>query len=215
MVDVRLVVDATLQEAWDVLTDYDNMARFVSGLTRSRIIGRVNGRLEVAQTSRFDFGLFDFKFDSVRDIELVPLQEIRSTLVQGDMKASVFTTRLVTDGGATAIINHGHFIPDRWIPPVIGIAMIRSQIQREFYDLRVEILRRQGRGSRHPIAKAFSGAANQVSARVPVGGTLVPAASVAVVRLGRRCSLGYAQGGCRADGARGFCSRCRGWSGRG
>lgn len=150
VIDVRLAVDATPQEAWNVLTDYGNMARFVSGLTRSRIIGRLNGRLEVAQTSRFEFGLLDFKFESVREIELVPLREIRSTLVQGDMKASVFTTRLVTEGGATVIINHGHFIPDRWIPPIIGLAMIRAQTQRQFGDLRAEILRRQGREHRLP-----------------------------------------------------------------
>ncbi len=143
VVDVNLVVQASPQEAWDVLTDYDHMARFVPSLTMSRIVGRSDGRLLVAQTSRFRFGFIALKFDSVREIEITPLREIRSTLVRGDMKASAFTTRLVAEGGATRIINHARYVPDRWIPPVIGLAMLRAETRTQFGDLRAEIMRRK------------------------------------------------------------------------
>ena len=143
IVDVKLVVQASPREAWDVLTDYDHMARFVSSLTMSRIIGQSHGRLLVAQTSRFRFGLIALKFDSVREIEITLPREIRSTLVRGDMKASAFTTRLVAEGGATRIINHARYIPDRWIPPVIGFAMLKAETRAQFGDLRAEIMRRK------------------------------------------------------------------------
>ena len=55
--------------------------------------------------------------------EIIPLREIRSTRVRGDMKTSAFTTRLVAEDGATRIINHARYIPDRWVPPAIGLAM--------------------------------------------------------------------------------------------
>ncbi|MGA8033106.1 MAG: SRPBCC family protein [Casimicrobiaceae bacterium] len=150
VVDVDLTVDATPQEAWNVLTDYDHMSEFVSNLTMSRIIHRASDGLEVAQTSRLKFGFIDLKFDNVREIEFVPLQEIRSKLVRGDMKMSAFTTRLTAEGHATRITNHGRFIPDRWIPPLIGTLMLEAETRKQFGELRAEILRRKGSESTNP-----------------------------------------------------------------
>ena len=147
VVDVDLTVDATPQEAWNVLTDYDHMSKFVSNLTMSHIVRRASDGIEVAQTSRVKFGLFDFKFDNVREVDLVPLQEIRSTLVRGDMKMSAFTTRLTAEGNSTRITNHGRFIPDRWIPPLIGTIVLEAETRKQFAELRAEILRRKGSGN--------------------------------------------------------------------
>jgi carbon monoxide dehydrogenase subunit G len=144
VVDVDFTVDATPQEAWNVLTDYDHMSEFVSNLTMSRIIHRASDNVEVAQTSRLKFGFIDLKFDNVREIEFVPLQEIRSRLVRGDMRMSAFTTRLAVEGNATRITNHGRFIPDRWIPPLIGTLMLEAETRKQFGELRAEILRRKG-----------------------------------------------------------------------
>ncbi len=142
-VDVELVVQATPQEAWNVLTDYDHMADFVSNVAMSRIIHRDKDRIEVAQTSRLTFGPFEFKFDNVREIEFVPLLEIRSKLIRGDMKASVFTTRIAAQGNATRITNHGRFISGHWIPPLIGTAVLEAETRKQFAEFRAEILRRK------------------------------------------------------------------------
>lgn len=142
-VDVDFLVEATPQEAWNVLTDYDHMARFVSHVAMSRIVGRAGDRLEVAQTSRLEFGLFELRFDNVREIDLVPLQEIRSKLVSGDMKASAFTTRLIIEGNSTRIRYHGRFVPGRWIPPLIGTAVLEAETRKQFAEFRAEILNRK------------------------------------------------------------------------
>ena len=146
-VDVDLLVKATPQEAWNVLTDYDHMAEFVSNVAMSRIVRRAGEKLEVAQTSRLSFGPFEFKFDNVRQIEFVPLQEIRSKVVGGDMKASAFTTRLAAEGNVTRITNRGRFIPGRWIPPLIGTAVLEAETRKQFAEFRAEILRREDLGS--------------------------------------------------------------------
>jgi len=150
VVDVAFSVDATLQEAWSVLTDYDHMSEFVSNLTMSRIIHRASDSLEVAQTSHLKIGFIDLKFDTVRKVEFVPLQEIRSKLVRGGMKKSAFTTRLAAEGDMTRITNHGRFIPDRWIPPLIGIPMLEAETRKQFAELRAEVLRRKGSKSTNP-----------------------------------------------------------------
>ena len=145
-VNVDLVVPATPQEVWDVLTDYDHMAEFVSNVVASRIIHREEDKIEVAQTSRLAFGLLELKFDNVREIEFVPSREIRSKLIRGDMKASAFTTNVAAEGNATRITNHGRFIPGRWIPPLIGTALLEAETRKQFAEFRAEILRRKQPG---------------------------------------------------------------------
>lgn len=148
VIDGDWLVDAGARDAWDVLTDYDHMATFVSSLSASRIVARADGKLEVEQTSHFGIGLLRYEFDTLREVDLIAQREIRSTLIRGDMKASTFTTRLVPEGGKTRVLVHGRFIPDRWIPPLIGTAVLGSETRKQFAELRAEILRRTQRVAR-------------------------------------------------------------------
>ena len=108
IVDVEMKVEASPLATWDVLTDYDHMAQFVGNVQSSKITDRKGNTLVVAQKSATAFGLLKFSFDNVREVELVPHSEIRSNLISGDMKASAFTTRIMSDGGGvTRVLNHG------------------------------------------------------------------------------------------------------------
>jgi Polyketide cyclase / dehydrase and lipid transport len=143
VIDVDMPVHAAVAAVWDVFTDYDHMAQFISSVNSSRITDRNGNTLVVAQKSSTSFGLLKFSFDNVREVELFPHREIHSKLISGDMKESAFTTRLVNDGlGVTRVINHGVFIPTMWVPPVIGTAFLESQTRRQFFELRNEIIRR-------------------------------------------------------------------------
>jgi hypothetical protein len=143
IVDVEMMVQASPLATWDVLTDYDHMAQFVANVQSSKITDRKGNTLVVTQKSGTAFGLLKFSFDNVREVELVPHSEIRSNLISGDMKASAFTTRLMSNGGGeTRVVNHGEFVPTMWVPPVIGTAFLESETRRQFHELRNEIMRR-------------------------------------------------------------------------
>jgi uncharacterized protein YndB with AHSA1/START domain len=143
VIDVEMPVQASPQAVWDVLTDYDHMARFMGNVQSSRITDRQGNSVTVAQRSGTEFGLLKLTFENVRQVELVPRREIRSRVISGDMKDSAYTTRLVSDGaGGTRIINHGEFVPTMWIPPLIGDAFLKSETRRQFSELRREMLRR-------------------------------------------------------------------------
>ena len=137
-----------------MLTDYDHMAEIVSNVESSKVVRRTGNRLEVAQRSRTTLGPLHFSFDNVRAVELTPYREIRSRLINGDMEASAFTTRLVSEGTATRIFNHGQFIPNVWMPPLIGQAFLEAETRKQFQEMRAEILRRKAnprrRGKRKP-----------------------------------------------------------------
>ena len=143
IVDVEMAVKASPLAAWDVLTDYDHMAQFVANVHSSKITDRKGNTLVVTQKSSTAFGLLKFAFDNVREVELIPHSEIHSKLISGDMKASAFTTRIVSDGsGVTRVLNHGEFVPTMWVPPVIGTAFLEAETRRQFHELRNEIVRR-------------------------------------------------------------------------
>jgi uncharacterized protein YndB with AHSA1/START domain len=142
-VEAALVVEATPEEVWDVLTDYDHMAQFVANVLASRILRRDGERLEVEQTSRLAVGPFYLSFNNVRAVELVPHREIRSQVTSGDMNASAFTTRITAEGSLTRISSQGTFLSDRWIPPFIGTALLEAETRKQFREFRTEILRRK------------------------------------------------------------------------
>lgn len=143
VVDVEMQVSATPADAWAVFTDYEHMADFVSNLKVSEVTSRQGNRLEVRQAGEARKGPLTFTFETVRAVELIPVHEIRSTLVRGDFKSYEFTTQIEKRGETVVIANHGEYIPTRWVPPVIGPALIESETRKQYGELRDEILRRK------------------------------------------------------------------------
>ena len=142
VVEVDCPVRAPLRMVWDVLTDYDNMSRFLSHVQYSSVHSRIDNVLTVRQKGKTSGGPFSFAFDNLREVELRPYTEIRSRLISGDLKAFAFTTRMVTAGEIVHIINSGRYTPNIWVPPVVGPALIEAETRRQFREVRAEVLRR-------------------------------------------------------------------------
>ncbi len=145
LVEIDCPVRAPMPIVWDVLTDYDNMAAFISNLTFSGVESRVDNVLTVHQKGKVTRGPLTFAFDNVREVELVPVAEIRSRLVSGDLKASFFTTRIADLDGLVHISNSGRYTPNVWVPPLIGPALIEGETRKQYAEIRSEILRRAAR----------------------------------------------------------------------
>jgi carbon monoxide dehydrogenase subunit G len=130
------------EEAWTVLTDFDHMAGIIEGLESSRIVGRNGDKLLVRQKGHATTGPLSFSFESLREIELKPYVEMRGHLISGTMKKSEGVTRLAPEGSGTRLTSTGEFIPDIWVPPLIGVKIIEIETRRQFDGLRREIIRR-------------------------------------------------------------------------
>jgi hypothetical protein len=141
-VDVDCPVDAPWSVVWDVLTDYDHMAQFISNLEYSGVDDRLDNVLHVHQKGKASRGILTLRFDNVREIELVPYHEIRSRLISGDLKASDFVTRIEEIGALIHIVNSGRYTPNILVPPLIGPSLIEAETQKQFGQIRAEILRR-------------------------------------------------------------------------
>ena len=141
-VNVDCPVNAPRSVVWEVLTDYDHMAQFISNLEYSVVEGHSGGVLRVHQKGRAALGPLTLAFDTIREVELVPYHEIRSRLISGDLKTSAFVTRIVEVGAVVHVINSGRYTPNTWIPPLFGPAVIRAETRKQFGEIRTEIRRR-------------------------------------------------------------------------
>src|SRR5215813_2437671 len=146
IVDVNLPVAATAIDTWNVMTDYDHMASFISNMQSSRVISRDGNTLMVEQKGEAARGPFTFAFDNVRQVVLTPIREIHSRLISGNLESSDTTTTVVDRGASSEIINHGELIPRVWVRPIIGPAAIEAETRKQFQEFRTEILRRKAEG---------------------------------------------------------------------
>lgn len=130
--------------AWAVLTDFDRMAGWVPNLQESRIVSRPGERpLRLAQTGMKRVGLLTFAFESVREIELTPMQLMKAKGLSGNMRKLESTTRLSAEGEGTRVEYHLEFIPNYWVPPLIGPALIRRESRLQFEAIIEEMKRRR------------------------------------------------------------------------
>jgi uncharacterized membrane protein len=142
-VAAELTVAASTDEVWDVLTDFDHMAQILSNVDFSRVANRNGKRFEVIQKSHGSAGLIHVSLDSVRAVELTPKREIQSHLITGDLKSSDFTTRIAKKGGITRITVRGKIVAEGLSAAAITPEAVQAQVQRQYQELREEILRRK------------------------------------------------------------------------
>ena len=142
-VDLSLVVPATRQEVWSVLTDFGHMADFVSNLKESRVINTSGNTLKIFQRGVATYGPINFPFESTREIRLTPFDKIKSHMISGNMRRMEGMTRLIDEGGQTRIIYHTDTIQEVWVPPLAGNLFIEHEVREQFKEMRTEIMRRK------------------------------------------------------------------------
>jgi hypothetical protein len=142
-VDLSLVVPATRQEVWSVLTDFGHMADFVSNLKESRVISTSGNTLKIFQRGVATYGPINFPFESTREIRLTPFDKIKSHMISGNMRKMEGMTRLIDEGGQTRIIYHTDTIQEVWVPPLAGNLFIEHEIREQFKEMRNEIMKRK------------------------------------------------------------------------
>ena len=145
VVDVNFHVRATPQEVWAVLTDYDHATEFISKLDESVILSRTGDTLLVSQKGRMGYGPFSLPIETVTEIHLTPYEKLQSHLVRGNLRKSEATTRLTADASGTRVVYHLEAIPEVWLPPLIGRAMVEFEARSRFRQLVAEILRRKAK----------------------------------------------------------------------
>lgn len=144
-IDAVLHAPVPLATAWEVLTDFEQMPRYQTKLSRSEVLERSPQRLLVRQQGVARFGPFSSAFDSVREMQLAPPRSIRARQVSGKVLRQM--TSLMTlepEEGGTRLSYHADMEPETSLPPLIGPALVQHETAEQFAAIVREMVRRQG-----------------------------------------------------------------------
>lgn len=140
---LSLRVAVTPAVALEVLTDFEHMTAFMPNLTSSRLVSRSANVYRVMQHGKADFGPFSFPFESERRIELMPDGRILAQALSGSTKSMRSELHYQAAGGGTRIDYRLEVEPERWLPSVLGVNLMRHELAEQFSALAREMLRRQ------------------------------------------------------------------------
>ena len=149
---------------WAVLTDYENMPRFVPDIRATRVIHSEPGRkrVEIEGVARFLF--MDFPISTTVDAVYHPAGTIAVDSVAGNL-AIRGIVRVLGEGGYTRVDYRVRIAPDFWLPPLIGNFLIGRVIKRQFEGMVAEMHRRadgrQTRGLEGPGRAPFRPASDR------------------------------------------------------
>jgi ribosome-associated toxin RatA of RatAB toxin-antitoxin module len=143
-VKARASVAAAQTLVWQVLTDYDGLARFIPGISRSVVRDRQGNRMVVDQAGEARFLVFAFPIEVRLEITEGAPDWIVSRAVSGNFKRMTGRYDLRADAarGVCRLQYEGQLEPDFALPPVVGLAAMRGMIEAQFTAMVAEIERR-------------------------------------------------------------------------
>lgn len=139
----EVVIAASAREVWDVLTDFENLPRYISSIASSKVVLRNGNLWKVAQTGKAGFGPFTFEFKTVRELTMTPFEKFESRFLEGNMKRMDSSTRLESNGGVTRIRYVAEAEPDTVLPLGLARSSIESGTRGHFKEMTREVLRRK------------------------------------------------------------------------
>ena len=135
-------VAAPVSTVWEVLTDYDNLARFIPGLSRSAVQVRSANRVVVEQKGEARFLVFAYPIEVRLEIMESPNDWISSRALDGNLKRMRGRYELRSASGGIFLNYSGEFEPGFELPPVIGTLAVRNMVEEQFAAMVAEIERR-------------------------------------------------------------------------
>ena len=139
---VDLPVDPAL--AWKVLTDYDHYADFITGLAESRVVSRSAEGLVIEQKG--DIGVLFFRQSAYTRMLVTeePPTAVVSRGLEGSFRDLIGRYELQPVASGVRLTYTGSFIPDFFLPPLFGMAIVHHTLERNFSELAGEIVKRAG-----------------------------------------------------------------------
>jgi carbon monoxide dehydrogenase subunit G len=147
-VEATIVAPVPLDIAWQVLTDFEHMARFIPNLERSSVVSRKGNSLLVDQQGKIHFGPFSMVFGSTRDVVLQPMREIRARQITGTARSMDSTMRLQPIAEGTLLEYRADVVPDSYLPPMFGPGAVRREMADQFAAILSEMRTRAMTASR-------------------------------------------------------------------
>ncbi len=144
VVEASADIAVTIQQAWEVLTDYGRLSEFVPDLIESRVIERQGDRVTVEQKGEASFLIFRFPVFMRMEIDEHPPSEVIARSVRGSFQEMSGRYALEPSTGGVHVSYTGRFVPNFGVPRFIGNAALKRAVEKQFGAMVREIERRGG-----------------------------------------------------------------------
>ena len=141
-VDASALMQVDARIAWEVLSDYDNLARFIPDMKSSRVVSRSGNRVRVEQKGEFGFFFYRQPVDVMLEVVEEPRRRIDARRISGNIRDLETHYELEASDPGVKLHYAGRFVPEFSVPPFFGMAMMRRIIERRFRAMVEEIVRR-------------------------------------------------------------------------
>lgn len=138
--DMLVPVDA--KTAWQVLTDYNNLARFVPEMESSRVISKPGQPMRVEQQGKSGILSFLVPEHIVLQMDEKPVEQIRFRAIAGSVSSMRGEWRIVGTGSPVRVLYTARIIPLLPLPPLLGTSMIEYDVESKLSAVRHEMARR-------------------------------------------------------------------------
>lgn len=129
--------------AWGVLTDYNRFAEFVPNMTWSRVASAPGEPLLLDLKGENGVLFFRIAYHALLRVDEEAGSRISFRSVGGNFRELSGEWRLTPEPGGVRIVYWARMIPEFWVPPLIGPAIIRYNVRTQLDGLAQEMLRRE------------------------------------------------------------------------
>lgn len=147
-IDAEMLVPADAKTAWAVLTDYDNLSRFVPEMQSSRVTSAPGQPKRLEQRGKSGILSFFTPEHIVFQLEETPLERIKFNKVAGDVRSMRGEWLIVGNGNPVKVFYRARIVPKVPLPPLLGATMIELDVESKLAAIRREIARRAFSSSR-------------------------------------------------------------------
>lgn len=149
-VNASVLMEVDERIAWEVLSDYGNLAQFIPDMKTSRVVSRDGNRVVVEQKGEFGFFFYRQPVNVVLEVLEEPRRRIDARRISGNIRDLETHYELKASDGGVKLDYVGRFIPEFSVPPLFGLPLVRRVVERRFRAMVEEIVRRDALARNRP-----------------------------------------------------------------
>jgi len=126
-------VNAKRKDIRSILMDFSKMPAVNKTVLESRLLNTVGDKYKIYFVSRGCLWIFCQTIKQVAMVSELDNEYIMSVVIakESDLKYGRALWRLIDEGSTTRIIYDSDYVPDFWVPPLIGSAIVKDKMLSE------------------------------------------------------------------------------------
>lgn len=138
-VRATLAADTPAATCYTVLADFDRLEEFIPGLVSSDVLSAPGEPIRLHQVGKASAAFFHVTLDVTLAVHVEPPRRIEFERVAGNLRQMQGSWTVSGDEHRCDIAYRADIEPAFWVPPLIGPALMRNQVEAQLEGLLQEL----------------------------------------------------------------------------